>query len=136
MATDLRTGTEPTLTGLVTGIINDAQDLLKQQLALFRQEIKDDVRKTKEAALSLSLGIGMVVVGGLLLCAMLVHLLHWAAPLLPLWSCYGIVGVVFLACGGAFFYAGKKRLQSFNPFPDQSVGALKENVQWLMNPKK
>jgi len=33
------------------------------------------------------------------------------------------------------FYAGKKRLDSFNPLPDQSVQALKENVQCLTNLK-
>jgi len=53
MANDLHTGTEPSLTGLVTGIINDAQELLKQQVALFKQEVKDDIRKTKEAAVAL-----------------------------------------------------------------------------------
>src|SRR5437870_13376291 len=136
MANDLRTNGEPSLTGLVTGIVNDAQDLLKQQLALFKQEIKDDVRRTKEAALSLSVGLGMVVVGGLLFCAMLVHLLNWAVPVLPLWSCYGIVSSAFLACGRALFYAGRRRFESFNPLPEQSVGALKENLQWIMNPKK
>jgi hypothetical protein len=136
MANDLHTGSEPSLTGLVAGIINDAQELLKQQMALFKQEIKDDVRKTKEAALALSAGLGIVVVGGLLLCVMLVHFLNWAVPSLPLWSCYGIVGIVFVACGGALLYAGKKRFESFNPLPEQSVGALKENVQWIMNPKK
>lgn len=136
MANDLHTGTEPSVTGLVTGIINDAQELLKQQLALFKQEVKDDVRKTKEAALSLSIGIAVLLVGGLLWCWMLVYLLNWAIPSLPLWSCYGIVGLAFVTCGGAFLYMGKKRFESFNPLPDQSVKALKENVRWIMNPKK
>jgi len=135
MANDLHTGTEPSLTGLVAGIINDAQELVKQQLALFKQEVKDDVRKTKEAALSLSVGLGILVMGGILLGLMLVHLLN-DKLLLPLWSCYGIVGLVFAACGGALFYTGKRQFESFNPLPDQSVEALKENVRWIMNPKK
>jgi hypothetical protein len=136
MANDLHTGHEPTMTGLVSGIINDAQDLLKQQLALFKQEIKEDVRKIKEAALALSVGIGILVVGGLLWCLMLVHLLSWAFPSLPLWCWYGFVGFVFVAGGGALLYVGKRRIESFNPLPEQSVRALKENVQWIMNPKK
>src|SRR5438128_1289436 len=124
MANDLHTGSEPTLSGLVTGIVHDAQDLLKQQLALFKQEIRDDVRKTKEAALSLGVGLGTLVVGGLLWCLMLVHLLSWAVPGLPLWCCYGIVGLVFVACGGAFLYVGKRRIESFHPLPEQSLKAL------------
>ena len=137
MANDVHTSSEPGLTSLVTGIIGDVQALLKQQLSLFREEIKNDVRKTKEAAFSLSAGIGILGVGGLFFCLMLVHLLHWAAPdVLPLWLCYGIIGGLFLIGGGALLYAGKRKLSSFNPLPDQSVGALKENVQWIMNPKK
>jgi len=136
MAPDLHTGTEPSFTGLVTGIINDAQDLLKQQLALFRQEVTDDVRKTKEAVISLALGGAVLIVGGLLWCLMLVHLLQWAIPALPLWCCYGIIGLLFTGAGGVLLYTGKRRFESFNPLPDQSVGALKENVRWIMNPKK
>src|SRR5262249_36229415 len=102
MANDVHTSSEPRLTALVTGIIHDVQELLKQQLSLFREEVKNDVRKTKEAALSLSLGVGILAVGGLFFCLMLVHLLNWAAPtVLPLWLCYGIVGGLFLVGGGA-----------------------------------
>ncbi|HLJ93864.1 MAG TPA: phage holin family protein [Gemmataceae bacterium] len=136
MANDLHTSHEPSMTGLVTGIINDAQELLKQQFALFKQEIKDDVRKTKEAAVSFGVGLGLLAVGGLLWCWMLVHLLYWAVPSLPLWAWFGIVGLVLVAGGGVFLFLGKKRLESFHPLPEQSVGALKENVQWIMNPKK
>jgi hypothetical protein len=136
MANDIGTGTEPSLTSLVTGIINDAQELLKQQLSLFRQEVKDDVRKTKEAAISLGAGIGILALGGIFICLMLVYLLNWAFPTaLPLWLCYGIIGGLMLLGGGGLLYAGKRRLASFNPLPDQSVEALRENVQWIMNPK-
>jgi hypothetical protein len=136
MANDVHPGTETSLTSLVTGIIKDVQELLKQQLSLFRQEVKDDMRKTKEAALSMGAGIGILTVGSLFLCLMLDHLLNWAFPTaLPPWLCDGIIGVLMLIGGGALLYLGKRRLASFNPLPDQSVEALRENVQWIMNPK-
>jgi hypothetical protein len=135
MANDVHTCTEPSLTGLVTGIINDAQELLRQQLALFKQEVKEDIRKTKEAALSMSVGLGILEMGGILLGLMLVHLVNDLLAL-PLWSCYAMVGLVLVACGGALWYAGKKRFESLNPLPEQSVNALKENVRWILNPKK
>ena len=135
MATDLRTGTEPTLTGLVTGIINDAQDLLKQQLALFRQEIKDDVRKTKEAAQSLSLGAGLGMTGGLFLGFMLVYVLHEVWPRLPLWASFGIIGAALLIAAGVLIYLGRKKLETVSAVPEQSLAALKENVAWITNRK-
>jgi len=37
---------EPSVTFLVSGIIADLQQLIQQQLAMVRQEIRDDLRKT------------------------------------------------------------------------------------------
>jgi hypothetical protein len=140
MATTVPTSSEPGITPLVKGIVDDLGDLIKQQFAFARTEIKADLRKSKDAIVALALGAGAALVGGLLLVLMLVHLLHWLTlpagsdPAgLPLWSCYAIVGFVFLAGGGALLLAGKKKFDSFNPLPDQTADALKENVQWMTN---
>jgi hypothetical protein len=137
MANEVHTGADASLTSLVTGIVHDAQELLKQELALFRQEVKGDVRKTKEAAVLLGAGIGTLVLSGIFICQMLAYLLNWAFPnALPLWICEGIMGGLLLLVGGGLFYIGRSKLISFNPLPDQTVGALKENVRWIMNPRK
>jgi uncharacterized membrane protein YqjE len=132
------TGSTPPVTPLVTGIIDDLQELLKQNLALFKVEVREDVKKTKEAAGALGVGIGLAVVGGLHLSLMLVFLLYWAfggtavtEGSLPLWACFAIVGGLFAAIGFALFLRGKKKLDSFNPLPDVTAEALKENVQWI-----
>ncbi|HXG11522.1 MAG TPA: phage holin family protein [Gemmataceae bacterium] len=138
MANELQTPSpsEPNVTALVTGIINDAQELFKQQLALVRAEIKSDLEKTKDAARSLAIGAAVAMLAVVLLSLMLVHLLHWATalpsgePRLPLWVCYLLVGGIFAGVGGALVVAGVRKLESFNPLPDQSVEALRENLQW------
>lgn len=136
MASDLQTHPEPSVTSLVSGIVNDFQELLKQQMALFKSEVREDLRQTREVAVSLAAGLGLALLGVVLLCLMLVHLLHWATNnQLPLWGCYGIVGGVLAAVGAALLYAGKKRAETVNPLPEQSVQAMRENVQWIMNPK-
>jgi uncharacterized membrane protein YqjE len=124
---------------LVTGIVDDLQELIKQNLTLFKVEVREDFKKTKEAAAALSVGVGLAVVGALHLTFMLVYLLWWAfdparsASGLPLWVCFAIVGGVFLGVGAALTFRGKKKLDSFNPLPDQTADALKENVQWIKN---
>ena len=40
MATDLQNQNDTSLTGLVKGIIDDVQDLTKQQFNLLKQELK------------------------------------------------------------------------------------------------
>ena len=134
MANQLHADTEPSLTSLVSGIIRDAQDLIKQQLDLVRYEIREDVRKAKEAASSLALGLGLTLVGGLLFCTMFVYLLHEEAGL-RLWAGFGIVGGVLLVVGLVLAYLAKKEADTINPMEGQAAKALEENVQWITKPK-
>jgi uncharacterized membrane protein YqjE len=132
MATDVHPGTQPSVSSLVTGIVNDTQALVKQHLELFRTEVKEDVRKTKQAAIPLIIGVVVMGVGGLLLCFTLVHLLYALTyPNLLLWHCYAIVTGAFLVVGAILVFVGKKQFDSFNPLPDQT---LKE-MQWTIKPK-
>lgn len=130
MATDvLPTETGPSLTQLVSGIVADSQELVKQQWALLRHEVQDDFRKTKEASAALAMGAVLASIGGLLLCHLLVHLVAWAAPAWPLWVCYGAVGAPIAGAGALLLYTGIAKLKSLNPLPDQSAQALKENMR-------
>jgi hypothetical protein len=133
MASDLHTEAEFSVTSLLKGIVSDAQELIQQQLALFRAEIKDDFRKTVGILITIVSGAFMVAVGGALLCFMLVYLLNSVAPALPLWGCFGIVGGGVALIGGIVAYAAVARFKTFNPLPDESVQALQENVQWIKN---
>jgi hypothetical protein len=135
MASEVQAGSDPSVTGLVTGILHDAEELFKQQVALLKHEVKEDIRKTKEATAALAAGGIVLGVGAVLLCWALVRLLSWAIPGLPLWGSFGIVGGTFAVLGAILLYAGKKKLDSFNPLPDESAEALKENVQWIVKPK-
>jgi hypothetical protein len=134
MASDMHTEERFSVTSLVSGIVRDAQDLIRQQLALFRAEIKDDFRKTVAILITIAGGGFMVAVGGALLCFMLVHLLaSLTQDTLPLWACFGIVGGCVALVGGIVAYVAISRFKTFNPLPDESVEAFKENVQWIKN---
>jgi len=137
MASDVQTGSDSSLTGLVTGIIHDAQELFKQQLALLKHEVRDDMRKTRDAVMALAVGLAAAAVGALLLAFGLAYLLHWATDgQVHLWASFLIVGGTFAVVGGILCYMGKKRFDSFNPLPDETAGVLKENVQWIVKPKE
>jgi len=132
------TASGSTLVGTIRGILDDFQQLLQQQFAMARAEVRADWVRTKTALWPLALGAGLFLVGAPLLCVMLVYLIHhMTSPPgtdpanIPLWACYGIVGGFFTLASAALIMAGLQRFQSFNPLPDETARALQENVQWL-----
>jgi len=129
------TASQSSITGLVSGIVKDVQELTSQQMALFKQELRDDMRNVRDVAIAWALGLAGFAVAGIMLAFTIAHLLNWGVPVLPLWVCYLIVTCLMALIGGALAYAGQKKLQSFNPLPDQSVRAFRENMQCLTNPK-
>jgi hypothetical protein len=136
MSTNLQTNSDPSLSVLMTGIVNDAQELMKQQLTLFKHELKRDLQQTKEATASLVIGAGVTLVGVVLLCFMLVYLLNWRFPQhLELWACYLIVGGALTLLGGVLTAMGWRQLRPENILPQQSAEALKENLEWKTKPR-
>jgi hypothetical protein len=121
---------DPSLAALLGGIINDAKDLMLHEMTMAKLEVQDELRKTKAAAISLGIGIGVIAVGGILLILMLVHLLE-ALTDIPLWGCYGIVGAVFAVVGAVLLATGKKKASEIDVVPEQTVETLKENAKWI-----
>jgi uncharacterized membrane protein len=130
MATQSSPGPDASLASLVGGIINDAKDLLLHEFTMAKLEMKDELNKTKTAAVSLAIGAGISAVGGLLLILMLVHLLAALTPI-PLWGSYGIVGAVLLLVGVILLMSGKRTAEQVDVVPPRTVATLKENAQWL-----
>jgi hypothetical protein len=135
MASDVMPNNQASVTGLVSGIIDDTQRLLKQQAELLKADLRNELREAKEVGLSMAIAGALLGVGGLLLSFMLVHFLSWAIPELPHWGSFAIVGGLFAAAGGIVFYLGREKLEKL-PLPgEQTVEGLKENLQWQTNPK-
>jgi len=132
MANDLHTTSEPSVTSLVTGITDDLQQLIRQQAALVRQEIQEDIRKTKEGAVAFALGAGAAAVSVVLLAFTIVYAL--ATTALPLWACFAIVTGTFVVLAIVLIVAGKKTFDSIRPLQNQAVQGLRENLQWQTNP--
>lgn len=120
---------------LMGGLVSDTKLLLRQELALAKHEIQEEVRKTKTALACLGAGIGIVAIGGLLFIVMLVHLLN-ALTEWPLWICYGIVAGICMIAGVALLYGGKKQMSDIDVIPSQTIVTMKENVRWIKDKAK
>jgi hypothetical protein len=138
MANDLQTSSEPSVTGLLTGIVNDAQRLINQQLTLFEHELKKDVREAKEGLPSLGVGLGVLLAAGVLLGFTLANLLMLIPGLNTpdrAWICYAIVTAVFGVVGGVLLFTAVKKFGQL-PMSESAVEATKENVEWVTHPTK
>lgn len=137
------TDSEPSAASLVSGIVADAQELIKQQLLLFKHELKEDVTRTKEALPALGQGVALAMTALILFALTLSLLLYWLVnPLpagmapehLPLWVCFGIFTVVFGVVGCGLLYFASKTIESLG-MSRQALNATEENLEWTTKPK-
>src|SRR5688572_9055041 len=76
----------PVLTPLVAGIVDDVQNLIKQQLTLFQTEITHDLKRTRNATIPMIAGGLVAMLAVIVLLIGLAHLLCWIWPTLPLFA--------------------------------------------------
>jgi Putative Actinobacterial Holin-X, holin superfamily III len=122
-------GSAPPVTKLVGEIIEDAQKLLNQQAEMFKAEVREDFRRSKRAAEFGSVGIVCATVGAMGLITALAYFLHEQYQF-NMWASWGIVGGIFLIVGIALGVTSYILLERFNPLPDKTFNALKENITW------
>lgn len=124
---------DQSISSLVGEIVTDAQKLMKQHLELLRVEVREDIRKSRRAALVMASAHVLALVGCASVAAMLVGLLTWAAPGVAWWCWCGIIGGATLMMSAVVYGGGKRLLATLNLLPDQSVRALKESLQCQRN---
>jgi len=119
---------EPSVRALLGGIVNDAKELLGQEVALLKLEGQAELRSAKTAAMTLGIGIAVVAGGAMLLMLMLVHVLDVFTDI-PLWGCYGLAGSGLVVLGTALLAAGKTKAEELNLVPRQTVETRKETAE-------
>jgi len=115
---------------LVKGIIEDARQLLVQQLTLFHVELKRDAREALQACIPLIFGLVFFFVALLTLNIGAALLLSWIWPELPLWGSFAIIGGGVGVLAVALVAISWLQFDSLTPPAEKSVEGLKENLQW------
>ena len=115
---------------LLSGIVGDAQTLVRQEIALARQEIREEIDEAKSAGIKFGIAGAVLAIGGLLLVLTLAQgiadLLNW-----PVWAGYGLVGLVLAIVGYVMLSSAQKQIKEVKPVPEKTVETLKENVEWI-----
>jgi hypothetical protein len=110
---------------LAGALLRDAQNLLRGELALARAE-------TDEKIHTLVLSLVSILGGALVAFAGLVVLLEGVAAALalelPTWAALLIVGLVVVIVGGAFAYAGIRKLSLRTLRPDRTIDSVERDM--------
>jgi len=117
--------------GLVKGLLDDARDLIREELQLARAEIREEISALGTVAISFGAAALVGLIGVALLSvalgALLAYLLAW-----PTWAGYGIVALVLLAVAVGLSLYARGRLRDVRAIPN-TTETIKENLAWMQN---
>jgi hypothetical protein len=115
---------------LIRGILGDLRALLKEEMALARLEIGQQVARVRTAGISFGMAAVALLLGGafLLVAAALgiADYLGW-----PIWSGFMVVALVMMVLGAFAGLIGRKQLSQVHAVPENTMSSLKENAAWI-----
>jgi hypothetical protein len=121
---------QESLGGLIRGILMDLRTLIREEIALARVEIREQVTRARTAAVSFGIALGALLFGGIFLLIAIAmgiaDLLNW-----PAWTGFLIVAVLLALIGFVTLSSGRKKLQTVHAVPEETVTTLKENSEWI-----
>lgn len=120
---------QPGVASLVGGILDDAQKLVRQEVALAQREVAQAWDKAKMGVALLASALAVCGVAGVLLGFMLVDLLR--QYLLPNreWACFGLVGGLVALLAGALIYGGLNQINKVHLSLPQTAETLRQDAQ-------
>ncbi len=114
------------LSDLVSDVTGEIATLFRKEVELARAETSEQVSRAAKAGGML----GAAAVLGFLTLILLAFAAAWGlSEVVPEGVAFLIVGVVFGIVAAVLASAGKKKIASVNPMPDQTVQTLKADVQ-------
>jgi len=119
----------PSLASLMGGLIEDTQQLIRQEVALARRELQDEWTKTKEGGTLLGSSLALFGLVGVLFSFTLVEVLHHFLMPNHLWACFAIVTAVLGGAAAILYFSGKAKLDQVQLIPPQSAASLRQDVQ-------
>lgn len=118
---------EESLGTLVTGIVEDLQNIVRGEVQLAKTELKEDVGKLGRGAGMLAGGALVGLVGFIFLMLAVTYLLNKS---LEMWISAGIVGIVLAVIAVVLAMVGKSQLSAASLKPDQTIASVKEDQEW------
>lgn len=121
---------EGSISQLLSGLVADAQTLVRREIDLAKREVAGELDKAKQGGVLIGAGVGLAVVGGILLGHMLAQLLQDVFDI-SLWISYLVVGGLMTIGGVLLLRQGAARMSQINPVPQETIDSVRKDVEWI-----
>jgi fructose-specific phosphotransferase system IIC component len=116
---------------LIRGLLDDARDLIREELQLARAEIREEVSAAQSALIAFAVAAAVGLIGVMLLSvaigSAIAYFLHW-----PAWAGYGSTAVLFFVASWGLVLYARARLKTIRAIPE-TKDSIKENIAWIQN---
>ncbi|CAN5584400.1 hypothetical protein BH23ACI1_BH23ACI1_12670 [soil metagenome] len=115
------------IAGLLRGALDDARNLIREEMALARAELRHEASKVTAAGVQFGVAAVALWFAGMFL---LVALALGIATLFvwPAWAGFAVVSVLLAVAGLVAFMSGRRAVRQVQPLP-RTIDSIKENFQ-------
>ena len=119
---------DQSLSDLVRTLLDDVRHLFREEVALAKAELRQEIDQARVAVIGLAVGVVLALIGVVMLCLTagraIAYGLGW-----PVLAGYGIVGAVLLLIGFGVLASGQRKLQRIRTLPD-TADSPQQNAKW------
>jgi hypothetical protein len=119
--------TDASIGGLVRGALDDVRELIREEVALARAEMRHELNKATAAGIGFGVAaVALVFAAGCVVIALalgIAALFEW-----PAWSGFAIVAILMAIVGAVGYSAGRRAVSTVQPLP-RTIHTLKENFR-------
>jgi hypothetical protein len=119
---------QESLTELIGDLANQSASLVRDEIALAKQEIQEKLLGFRAPLVVIALGAILTVIATL---ALSTALIAGLSLYLPVWQAALLVGGVFALIAGITLATGISHLKGVNLKPTKTLKTLEEDKQWL-----
>jgi uncharacterized membrane protein YqjE len=113
---------------LIGDLASNTANLVRDEVALVRQELQQKVKTVQAALVVIAAGAFIALIAAMALCAAVIMVL---SKFVGVWQSTLIVGLALAMAAGAFISIGISRFKRTNLKPEQTLETLEENKEWL-----
>lgn len=116
-----------TFTGLAERAVTHVREIIRSELDLLKQELKEKASKAGKSAITLAVGAVLLVYAAGLVIATCTAAL---ALFLPVWAAALCMAFVVGVPGAIAVAVGLHHIKKVKPKPERTIRSIKESAQW------